>query len=326
MAIQDIRFPQRSSSLSALSKTETVDKVLTTPKRSHSILRNSSLPSKPDLSKTALTKKRSISFSRDIEHICLFKRFESPRTIATNEQYSLKDHGDLEAASISGAIDSIESSWKILGTNRPPPFRLSDMGALTLEDVYFATDSLYRHRSSRSSGRSLVVDILVRNIAFQKYVGVRYSRDNWVTWNEMPASFVGSVSPSHQFHEGLDRLRFQIQLDEEFENTGNQKDATFQFALKYQVSGRDHWDSNSKRNYQVSTVCGLIVPKTYHLLNRFNCKKGLNRKESWILTPLKMTWKCSCMAPNWTCFSRNPLATDRHTDAAYLSHHRNLQL
>ena len=252
MVIQDTRSVQRSSSLSALSKTEAVDGVLTAPKRSHSILRNSSLPCKSNLSKTVLTKKRSISFSRDIEHICLFKKFESPRTIATNEQYSLADHGDLDAESISGSFDSVESSWKILGTNRPPPFRLSDMGALTLEDVYFATDSLYNHGSSRSSGRSLVVDILVRNISFKKYVGVRYSRDNWATWFERPASFVGSVSPSHQIHEGLDRFRFEIQLDEEFANTGRQKEATFQFALKYEVCGRDHWDSNSKQNYQVS--------------------------------------------------------------------------
>jgi hypothetical protein len=160
------------------------------------------------------------------------------------------DHGDLDAASISGAFESVESSWKIIGTNRPPPFRLSDMGALTLEDVYFATDSL---GSPRSSGRSLVVDILVRNVAFQKYVGVRYSRDNWATWFERPASFVGSVSPSHQIHEGLDRFRFEIQLDEEFANTGCQKEHIFQFALKYQVCGRDHWDSNSKQNYKVST-------------------------------------------------------------------------
>jgi hypothetical protein len=87
------------------------------------------------------------------------------------------------------------------------------------------------------------IDILVKNLAYHKYVGIRYSLDNWKSFQEIPASFVSTICPSLHSFEGIDRFQFQIHLNHY---------SSISFAVRYCVGGQEYWDNNYEKNYTVT--------------------------------------------------------------------------
>jgi Carbohydrate/starch-binding module (family 21) len=108
--------------------------------------------------------------------------------------------------------------------------------------------------------------VLVRNIAFEKHVGVRFTLDDWTTVSEVLATFSGSVAPletlagAHQgktvgdligsLASGWDRFNFAIKL-EDYETYLWQR--TVYLVVRYSAPGvGEWWDNNSGENYRVT--------------------------------------------------------------------------
>ncbi|KAI9433905.1 putative phosphatase regulatory subunit-domain-containing protein [Lactarius indigo] len=88
--------------------------------------------------------------------------------------------------------------------------------------------------------------VRVRNIAFEKWVAVRFTLDKWQTTSEVTARYKESV------HDGMvDRFMFSIKLADVLSRA---EEKTLFLAVRYSVAGREIWDNNSDRNYQVHIV------------------------------------------------------------------------
>jgi Carbohydrate/starch-binding module (family 21) len=88
--------------------------------------------------------------------------------------------------------------------------------------------------------------VRVRNIAFEKWIAVRFTLDKWQTTSEVTARYKES-SPNTTF----DRFMFSIKLADVLSRA---EEKTLFLAVRYSVAGREIWDNNGGRNYQVRVV------------------------------------------------------------------------
>ncbi len=95
-------------------------------------------------------------------------------------------------------------------------------------------------------GTTLQGTVRVRNIAFEKWIAVRFTLDKWQTTSEVTARYEES------FQNGtFDRFTFSIKLADVLSRA---EEKTLDLSVRYSVAGREIWDNNSGRNYQVRVV------------------------------------------------------------------------
>jgi hypothetical protein len=79
--------------------------------------------------------------------------------------------------------------------------------------------------------------ILVDNLAYEKIVIVRYTLDNWNTYNDQECNYSYSVS------DYLDVFSFTANLPNWI---------SIEFAIKYIVNNTEYWDNNNGLNYTIN--------------------------------------------------------------------------
>lgn len=84
----------------------------------------------------------------------------------------------------------------------------------------------------------------VANVAFEKNVTVRYTVNNWLTYEDAPANYIPYSSVL-----GTDRFSFCIPLPAYFTRS-----CRAEFALMMSVRGQEYWDNNFDVNYIVESV------------------------------------------------------------------------
>jgi len=88
---------------------------------------------------------------------------------------------------------------------------------------------------------NLNVQVLVKNIAFNKQVAIVYTTDNWFTYQNAFGTYSQSFSPAstpHQLNAELWNIVAPVGIG-----------ATGQFAVFYNVAGTTYWDNNFGLNY-----------------------------------------------------------------------------
>ncbi|KAH9977082.1 putative phosphatase regulatory subunit-domain-containing protein, partial [Lactifluus volemus] len=85
--------------------------------------------------------------------------------------------------------------------------------------------------------------VRVRNIAFEKWIAVRFTLDKWQTTSEVTARYKDSLADG-----AFDRFTFAIKLADVLSRA---EEKTLFLAVRYSVAGREIWDNNLGRNYQV---------------------------------------------------------------------------
>lgn len=91
-----------------------------------------------------------------------------------------------------------------------------------------------------SSG-NLNVGVLVQNIAFQKQVGIVYTTDNWLTFQNAFGNHTQSFPPPstpHQLNAELWNILAPVGVG-----------AKGQYTVFYNVEGTTYWDNNFGLNY-----------------------------------------------------------------------------
>lgn len=89
-----------------------------------------------------------------------------------------------------------------------------------------------------STSTSISGTVILKNLAFQKTVKVIYTTNNWVTSNEVAASY---LNPDFSY----ENWNFQI--------NGLSSGQTVKFYVAYTANGITYYDNNLKRNYSVTT-------------------------------------------------------------------------
>ncbi|KAG0314099.1 hypothetical protein BGZ99_008371, partial [Dissophora globulifera] len=205
----------------------TVDPICpNTPARSATFVRSHTSPT--------LCSPKYVHFNTQLEHVRLFLQGETPSCVAERETII-----DQESASTSDLKLTL-TNWSPVANGAFRPGNI-DTGAapLKVESMTLSEDQ-----------SELFGTILIHNIAFHKHVSVRYTIDFWQTQSEISAEFKESIPGS-----ALDRFVFKIALDME----KSKVEKTFCFAVRYQVIGREFWDSNNGMNYQVECKRVVVV-------------------------------------------------------------------
>ncbi|KAJ9125590.1 hypothetical protein QFC22_000552 [Naganishia vaughanmartiniae] len=101
--------------------------------------------------------------------------------------------------------------------------------------------------------KSLKGVIRVKNMAFSKWVAVRFTFDWWSTTNETSATFKESIQGGK-----YDRFQFTLRLHDMLHKI---EDKALFIALRYNTDGREIWDNNGGQNYEVKFIKKATVPQ-----------------------------------------------------------------
>ena len=176
---------------------------------------------------------KSVHFDARLERVKLFLAEQKP--LAISREGSPTDTSGTESdfpSAIYGPKPGEEEKMLTMQlTNKPAVPRAE--ADLALEDVTLSED-----------GTCLNGRACVRNLAFEKWVAVRFTVDWWQTTSEVTAKYLDSV-PGGVF----DRFSFTIRLGDMLARI---EEKTLFFALRYNVVGREIWDNNEGQNYEVT--------------------------------------------------------------------------
>ncbi len=216
--------------------------------------RAKSVPTTPTIAK-------AVHFGDELEHIKLFKHKQRPSAVSrdgspeqteteTEEErdfpffaLSMKPSDDVQKSQAVPKEDkstqaAVEEQLVLRLPNFPSSTRLSVERDIFLERVFLADDL-----------RSVKGTIQVRNIAFEKWVAVRFTLDNWATVNEVSAEFSESIKSG-----SADRFVFSIKLNELLNwprGAGQHETKSMFLCIRFRTSGSEIWDNNEGQNYQL---------------------------------------------------------------------------
>ncbi|KAF9908737.1 hypothetical protein EC991_009547 [Linnemannia zychae] len=259
-----------------------------------------------------LTSPKYVHFNSQLEHVRLFLQGETPSCV-----------GDRETIVDPRQNNESTSDIKLTLTNWSPvpagAFQPGDIDAgaapLRVETMVLSQDH------SELQGK-----ILIHNIAFHKHVSVRYTTDYWQTQTEVSAEYKESIPGS-----ALDRFAFKIPM--EMDKTMVER--SFCFAVRYQVIGREFWDSNNGMNYQVECKRVVVVapPATSDLSKQMNSillasrmpdyskpvlKKPANNRYD-LSTSLSAAYSQPIGSPTWAKRDPSPVAQTAYRPSEYIT-------
>ncbi len=196
--------------------------------------RPSSMPGTPTYSK-------AVHFDSQLEHVRHFLQVDKPLAVSAGSSPVEMYEGEIEFP-----FGGEESSQP-----RPPPFeweiRLPNFPRDTVERK--AKPVRVEKVSLTPGNQNLVGVVAVANLAFHKFVVVRFTLDYWKTTSEVVAEFSNDVRRK-QANDGCDRFNFTIKLADQ----ANLENKTLFFCVRYNVNGQEYWDNNDSINFQVDFV------------------------------------------------------------------------
>ncbi|EYC11225.1 hypothetical protein Y032_0051g2086 [Ancylostoma ceylanicum] len=140
-----------------------------------------------------------------------------------------------------------------------PPSSPTPEHRLILTNFVYRTESEYNQRAHddfvclaklRAQGRTIVGQINVANIAFTKEVAIRYTTNDWASYDEVAASYGHNVFGANN----VDAFVFSLMLPTDM------KDGQCQFCVRFGVEGHEYWDNNGGANYRVNMVQDVSSP------------------------------------------------------------------
>ncbi|KAJ7771478.1 putative phosphatase regulatory subunit-domain-containing protein [Mycena metata] len=177
---------------------------------------------------------RSVHFDAQLEHVKLFIAEQKPLAVSrdgsptddtsgTDGDFPDWIYGGREGG--AGAGGRLEMLVEV----PPPPGELDvKLQALTLSE----------------DGTSVGGTVAVRNMAFDKWVAVRFTFDDWQTTSEVTGRY------SHSLPGGrVDVFAFTIRLNDLLARIEGK---IMMLAVRYTSAGREMWDNNGGKNYRAT--------------------------------------------------------------------------
>ncbi|EMR09014.1 hypothetical protein PNEG_02789 [Pneumocystis murina B123] len=194
--------------------------------------RPQSMPSTPILHK-------NVQFATKLEEIKHFSQAEKPEEVSKSGLVD-ESYQDIYGMAFDYDLYDLKKEEK----NSDLTIELvnfENSGALCLsqnvqlETVYLSSDK-----------RHLLGRVAVKNISFEKIVGIRFTMDFWQTISEVNAEYTDDIL-TKQYKDNLDRFVFNIKLHELM----NIEDKTLYLCVRYRIPGEEFWDNNSGMNYKI---------------------------------------------------------------------------
>ncbi|ORX84396.1 hypothetical protein BCR32DRAFT_242635 [Anaeromyces robustus] len=203
-------------------------------------------------------RRKSVQFSNDLEMVCLFECLDAPEDIGESPQFVVPDSKEETKEEENKKKEEETKKEEIVYKNgiclmNVPVFTPFDMmsNVMGLESIELV------------DGTILKGTIQVKNLAYHKYVVIRYTLDNWNTSKEAPAVYTSAVTNGTAFYSdvGLDLFTFTIDMTSQF-NAFSQSlvphfadhPIVMSFAIRYEVNNNTYWDNNNTNNFQLEFI------------------------------------------------------------------------
>jgi hypothetical protein len=186
--------------------------------------RPSSMPGTPSFSK-------AVHFDAHLEHVRHFLGVDRPLAVSTPIEEETE--ADFPFDIVRHARD-LPFKWEFIQSNLPVRDSLQLSLPVRLERVNIELET-----------QTFVGDVIVANLAYQKFVTVRFTLDYWKTASEVDAEYNHNLSAKQS--EEYDTFTFTIRLADQ----ANLENKTLFFAVKYLVNDQEYWDNNNSANFQV---------------------------------------------------------------------------
>ncbi|KAF8638889.1 hypothetical protein AX17_001942 [Amanita inopinata Kibby_2008] len=176
---------------------------------------------------------KAVHFDSQLEHVKLFLAEQKPLAVSRDGSPTDDTSGtDSDFPSfIYGASD--ERSRVTLSV------RVNNMSMTVDRFADVALECL----SLSPEGTSIMGRTRLRNVAYSKWLAVRFTFDGWLTTSEVTGKYLESIDSA------FDRFVFVIRLNDLLPRIEGK---TLILALRYSVNGREIWDNNGGQNYIAS--------------------------------------------------------------------------
>ncbi|CAE6483047.1 unnamed protein product [Rhizoctonia solani] len=227
---------------------------LVKPSLKHAHTLSGGFPTQKSFSRSAPatpTTAKFVHFDSQLEHVRLFLAEQKPTAVSRDGSPTETSEGEGNEFPWHGRgvgygssdDERARKSLRVKSTNVPANTSI-DGADVRVQSLVLSED-----------GSSLVGRVLVRNIAFEKWVVARFTFDWWQTTSEVTARYIDTVA------DGVDRFGFTIKLGDVSHRI---EEKTLFVAVRYTVEGREIWDSNQGQNYQVSFVKEAKSPNAWN--------------------------------------------------------------
>ncbi|KAF8431844.1 putative phosphatase regulatory subunit-domain-containing protein [Boletus edulis BED1] len=178
------------------------------------------------------TQAKAVHFDSKLEHVKLFLAEQKPLAVSRDGSPTSDTSGDEFPSFIYG--DSREHKHvKMLLPNMPSSPRKEENVAL--QELVLSQDQ-----------RTITGNVRVRNIAYEKWLAIRFTLDCWQTTSEVTARYDKSIQ-----NGAFDIFTFTIRLHDIWSRI---EDKAILIALRYTVAGKEYWDNNAGKNYHVKFI------------------------------------------------------------------------
>ena len=180
------------------------------------------------------THTKAVHFDSKLEHVKLFLAEQKPLAVSRDGSPTSDTSGDEFPSFIYG--DRENRHVKMLVPNMPSSPRIVDN--VVLQGLVLSQEQ-----------RTITGSVRVRNIAYEKWLAVRFTLDWWQTTSEVTARYEKSMEDG-----SFDIFTFAIRLHDIWSHI---EEKTIFIALRYSVAGQEYWDNNAGNNYRIKFV---LVP------------------------------------------------------------------
>ena len=177
-----------------------------------------------------------VHFDTQLEHVKHFIAQQRPAAVSrTGSPIETETEEEPEAYPFPAMVQPKAGTVKLV----LPNFPTATVRAAADKDAY--VDSLEMDKD----GKNIKGIVRVKNLAFEKWVAIRFTLDHWRTVSEVSAEYLDSP-PSKAGAQ--DRFTFTIKLQDLLSRI---EDKTMFLAVRYTVGGREIWDNNDGQNYRI---------------------------------------------------------------------------
>lgn len=168
--------------------------------------------------------KKSVHFDPIfLERVCLFRASQSPSELKLAHDKRLEN----------------------------PPFRLVCPNWPCLESTPVEQKNILLDKkcfSITADNKTIKGKLLVRNLALDKAVSIRYTLDSWTSVTDVDAVFFGP-NPKNVLFDIYEFAMPLSQLSDHGEFRGK-----LEFSIRFSAGDNDYWDTNHGRNYQIKII------------------------------------------------------------------------
>ncbi|KZT74059.1 carbohydrate-binding module family 21 protein [Daedalea quercina L-15889] len=193
---------------------------------------------------TPMQSSKSVHFDAQLEHVKLFLAEQKPLAVSRDGSPTTDTSGtdsDFPAFIFGG--EDARREGRRQGRGRLT-MTVANMRARDNDDAgAAAAECALEALALGADGAAVTGRVRVRNVAFEKWVAVRFTFDGWQTTSEVTARYV------HTRPGGADDVfAFSIRLHDMLPRIDEK---TLVLAVRYTVAGREIWDNNAGDNFHV---------------------------------------------------------------------------